>query len=513
MSVGRRQSGCCIDFEISLYQTKIVNKSSEIVEEPASCHTVYYSEAHCRHPTLQKGGNIKTDIMKILMVLFVALLPVVLSAPVELKKRSKEVILFGNHQNKPRGPFATKKSDPSFDASSNPSLVDQTGNIHVVTPEENESAKPENDVSEVILPEVGGQNVEVITSKDQTQPEQSLDSAKDLEEVNNENADDLKTSDVAVEDAASETETNANSPEDGAGIAIVGTEADSSSKEDTSSADDHENAAAATGDDTEVLATPYKDELEDFYEYLLSYDNANRNLPSSSQRDGSYSNYYPSLYSLRRKRSSRRSAKQDSSHRTLKRARRIKRDLLDDKALYLEQYPVQERLPSDEELYEMFHSTAQNLQDLADLLDLYTEYQVPEAVAPPFVGYDRDEYEAYPAIKQYDGESELYSPGGESELYSPGGESELYSPGGESEDEMYTPVKREMLGDMPGFKKRFFYPSYDEPETHWGPFVTQQKKRADEGREESYQRLLLLAQALAGDQPSNYYYDGYYKKK
>ena len=134
----------------------------------------------------------------------------------------------------------------------------------------------------------------------------------------------------------------------------------------------------------------------------------------------------------------------------------------------------------------MFHSTAQNLQDLADLLDLYTEYQVPEAVAPPYAGYD--EYEGYPT-KQYDGDSDLYSPS-------------------ESEEEVYAPAKREMLSNMPGLKKRFFYPSYEEPETHWGPFVTQHKKRAEEeSQEESYQKLLMLAQALAGDQPSSYYYD------
>ena len=181
-----------------------------------------------------------------------------------LEKRSKEVILFGNHQNKPRVPYALKKSDPSFDASANPSLVDQQGSIHVVTPEESEPEIPvaEDDQTKVDLPEVG-QDVEVVTSKDLTQTETNMDSAKDLE-VNSENTDDLKTSDVTVEQAIN----NADSPETGAGEAEVGTNADSGSKEDTS-AEDHDDSAG--GDVTAVLATPYKDELEDFYEYLLSY--------------------------------------------------------------------------------------------------------------------------------------------------------------------------------------------------------------------------------------------------
>ena len=36
-----------------------------------------------------QGGNIEIDIMKILMVLLVAVLPIVLSAPVELSKHSR----------------------------------------------------------------------------------------------------------------------------------------------------------------------------------------------------------------------------------------------------------------------------------------------------------------------------------------------------------------------------------------------------------------------------------------
>lgn len=196
---------------------------------------------------------------------------------------------------------------------------------------------------------------------------------------------------------------------------------------------------------------------------------------------------------------SRRRSKQ------LARAKRTKRDLLDDDLYYddeAEDYP----LPPA--------SNQASLEELmAYLLSLYPSLYEPQQPPrlPDYPGYNwygRDyPEEGYPdemSVPEWEEPDYGVEPAWEVPAVDwegaavPGWEPAFYPEEVEEEGVPYypAPAKRQMMSMVPGVRrKRYFFPVNREPYTHWGAFVNTQEKRGS--YEDAYRRLRELALVLA----------------
>lgn len=209
-----------------------------------------------------------------------------------------------------------------------------------------------------------------------------------------------------------------------------------------------------------------------------------------------------------------------SRHRSkeLARAKRTKRDLLDDDMYYNGNEEEYSELPPE--------ISEANLEDLmAYLLALYPSLYEPQTPAemeyPGYkwygAGYPEDSYPAPEVPVQGWEEPEL----GPEYVETPAGydvsrwEPVFYPEPVEPQESPYypAPAKRQMLSFVPGSRrKRYFFPFSREPSTHWGAFVPAQEKR---DYEDAYRRLRELALVLADARNPTAYSDAFeeYKKK
>ncbi|XP_067675349.1 uncharacterized protein [Haliotis asinina] len=392
---------------------------------------------------------------------------------VEVAKRDQEAILFGNQQNDPR--LKKKKSDPAVPVIPKDNSLDEQGSV-IAVPAKQEDFIPEDQHVAGSVQEQSA--VETDDKQEQTE--------SDVPAIKQELPQDPTGDGVSEADTDSVEEelkgiladnTEEEEPEETDGVPVEGPSDDvpaeeeevseaSEEDDDVDQTDDSEGAdVAQAGSD---LSTP----LLDLYYYMQEND---KERSEPQQQD-----YYPydlSYYPFRRRRSSRRSraiTEGDMIHNEVKRSKRIKRDLLDDIDAY--SYGDEEGYPqqlTEEDLYELYRPEPRYEDEVASLLDMYQQ-------APRVPVYEP--YEPYPAEDSY-----------------PESFEEL-----EQEPE-YVPSKRQMMSNLPGIRKRYFYPFSREPETHWGAFIPQQKR----DYEQAYKRLLALASALSEDSP---YYQDYRKK-
>ncbi|XP_046329510.2 uncharacterized protein LOC124113268 [Haliotis rufescens] len=389
---------------------------------------------------------------------------------IEVAKRDQEAILFGNQQNDPR--LKKKKSDPAVPVIADDSSLDKQGSVIAVPakqedfiPEEHQVAGSAQEQTAVEADDNQEQEqvapvVPVITQQLPEGPVGDAGSEVDADSVEEELKDILADSNegegpvgAPVDDVPAEEE-EVESEEEGEGA------------EQT---DDSEGTAVAQADND--VNTP----LLDLYYYMRENEKGRNNDPP--QQD-----YYPydlSYYPYRRRRSSRRSraiTEGDMIHNEVKRSKRIKRDLLDDIDAY--SYGDEEGYPQQltaEDLYELYRPEPRYEDEVATLLDMYQQ-------APQVAAYEP--YERYPVEESYP---------------------ETYEEVEQQEEPEYVPSKRQMMSNLPGIRKRYFYPFSREPQTHWGAFIPQQKR----DYEQAYKRLLALASALSEDSP---YYEEYRKK-
>nr|KAG5704967.1 hypothetical protein BaRGS_022809 [Batillaria attramentaria] len=236
--------------------------------------------------------------------------------------------------------------------------------------------------------------------------------------------------------------------------------------------------------------------------------------------DRMYPYYPPYLQRRRRSLAHKRLPHIHSRHRSkaLARAKRTKRDLLDDDLYYNE----------DEGDYDFQPETSDaSLQELMGYLlslypSLYEPQSPPQQEFPGYnwfgQGYPEESYPA-PEIPVPEWEEPDYGPEYVEvpvgwEAVAPGWEPAFYPEEMEEESPYYpAPAKRQMLSFVPGQRrKRYFFPFAREPYTHWGAFVPAQDKR---NYEDAYRRLRELALVLADARKPSSYSDAFeeYKKK
>ncbi|XP_050394176.2 pre-mRNA-splicing factor CWC22 homolog [Patella vulgata] len=414
----------------------------------------------------------KLYVILLTIVVFTAL---VWSAPasfldeneIELAKRAKETIMFGNQQNAPR----VKKRDPEDAVGS-----DSVENIESESASDNDSDEDESNL------DLKG-NVVAMPARNTLGSDEASPSSVEEE---------LGDAKATAEEAA-----EVNSAEERKGNAVED-EIDPDVKDMLDSSETNKDSESESGDEKqgdEVGLVPVPDtenpeDVDDFYKYLMRYENPQRadlynRLPQYPPR---------SYYNYRRRRSLMRHMKRNgyNSNKAVKRAKRIKRDLFDDDEYYypnLVEAPVLEE-PGYGELE--FYPEPEPEVDEGDLLAyLLSLYEDGNEVEEP----------AYEIENPY--ERLLEEEAREEE------EAEEAAREEEEEEPVYVPVKRQMLSTLPGMRKRYFYPFNKEPQTHWGAFVPEQKR----DYYNAYDRVLRLAKALA-DQDSYYpdIYDGYQKK-
>lgn len=231
----------------------------------------------------------------------------------------------------------------------------------------------------------------------------------------------------------------------------------------------------------------------DLFLYLSKY------LTSVSVSSGNgYHRLSPFIDRYRRSLSSSR---KNTPSKNNKRARRIKRDLLDDRYYGPYELPyVQSENPDlnsdSEDFVPVTDDEAQLMykQLVNYLANEYTpESQEPEQEEGPLDsylnGYEEDDNEPYVPYSTYNEDVVPYVPSANEENY----QYEPLSFVGLSKRGMvdYYPFEEE--------EKRYFFPFNKEPETHWGAFVPEKR---DYG--EAIQRLQRLAMALS-DNPGPYY--------
>ncbi|XP_046573653.1 uncharacterized protein LOC124281728 [Haliotis rubra] len=391
---------------------------------------------------------------------------------VEVAKRDQEAILFGNQQNDPR--LKKKKSDPAVSVVPKDSSLDEQGSV-IAVPAKQEDFIPEDQhvaggVQEQTAVEADdnqGQTAPVVPAIKQQLPEGPVgDGVSEAETDSVE--EELK--DILADNSKEGPGEIVGAPVEGPSDDVPAEEEEVS--EASEEGDDVDQTDDSEGADVAQVGSDVSTPLLDLYYYMQENDKG-RNEPQ--QQD-----YYPydlSYYPYRRRRSSRRSraiTEGDMIHNEVKRSKRIKRDLLDDIDAY--SYGDEEGYPqqlTEEDLYELYRPEPRYEDEVASLLDMYQQ-------APKVPVYEP--YEPYPAEDSY-----------------PESFEEL-----EQEPE-YVPSKRQMMSNLPGIRKRYFYPFSREPETHWGAFIPQQKR----DYEQAYKRLLALASALSEDSP---YYQDYRKK-
>lgn len=431
-------------------------------------------------------------------------------------KRADEEIVFGNQQNKAR--VVAKKSDLSnlLAPVPLPGEVDQGSEVKVhkempVTDElaaraeaaagsPSENNEKIKEAVEAALEAVAEDEAEKTGKAAAGQePVDKTDSEKAIKQLID---DDIEENEQGAGEASEAAE--ANAPGDDAddedddlrelqltaeSSAVAAGGNDEGSIKPSSVADESEN------DEVEKFLQESQDETEQslYRDRERSLANQMRNFLQSLNIGHQYQRHISPSFLFRYRRSLD-SSKKTAPSKNNKRARRIKRDLLDDR--YYGPY----ELPYNSDEYQDPTADTEDVVPLTDeeadylykqlvnyLADDYTpEQEEPEpeegSLDSYLNGYGEDDNEPYVPYTTYNDDDVSYVPNVYEDRY------------------QYGPVdfvglaKRGMIDYYPPEEeeKRYFFPFNKEPETHWGAFVPEKRSY-----DEAIQRLQRLALALS----------------